>query len=62
MTIGERMLQYRGENELTQKQLAEMLGIGAHIVYRAEAGLGMHKARMVSLNKKMDELEKENLK
>lgn len=59
MTIGERMLKYRAEHNLTQKEMAKLLDVKDHIVYRAEAGLGMRKIREISLMQKMDEIEKE---
>ena len=59
MTIGERILKYRAENNLTQKEMAKLLDVKDHIIYRAEAGLGMRKVREVSLIQKMDEIEKE---
>lgn len=56
MTIGERILKYRAEHSLTQKEMAKLLEVKDHIVYRAEAGFGMRKVREIMLNKKMDEL------
>lgn len=58
MTIGERMLKYRAEHNITQKEMANLLEVKDHIVYRAEAGLGMRKVREIFLTEKMDELEK----
>lgn len=58
MTIGERMLKYRADHNLTQKGLAILLKEKDHVVYRAEAGLGMRKTRIISLTEKMDELER----
>ena len=57
MTIGERMLKYRAEHDLTQKEMAKLLEVKDHIVYRAEAGLGMRKTREIYLNQKLNELE-----
>ncbi len=58
MTIGEKILKYRAEHNLTQKEMAKLLDVKDHIIYRAEAGLGMHKARAFMLNQKLDELER----
>lgn len=57
MTIGERILKYRAEHSLTQKEMANLLEVKDHTVYRAEAGLGMRKVRELSLTEKMDKLE-----
>ena len=56
MTIGERILKYRAEHDLTQKEMAKLLDVKDHIVYRAEAGLGMRKTRALYLEKKLNEL------
>lgn len=57
MTIGEKILKYRAEHDLTQKEMAKLLEVKDHIVYRAEAGLGMRKTREIYLNQKLNELE-----
>ena len=57
MQIGERILQYRATHNLTQHEMAKLLKVKDHIVYRAEAGLGMRKTREIYLNQKLNELE-----
>lgn len=57
MTIGERILGYRAEHSLTQKEMATLLGVKDHVIYRAEAGLGMRKVREIHLKEKLNKLE-----
>ena len=62
MTIGERMLEYRAKHDLTQKQLAELLGENSNTVFKFENGKTKpHKVNELRLHIKMKELEeKEN--
>ena len=58
MNVGERMLHYRAKHDLSQKKLAELLGVGVQIVYRAESEkYKMHRVNEIKLMNKMDELE-----
>ena len=62
MTIGERMLEYRAKHDLTQKQLAELLGENSNTVFKFEnEKTRPHKVNKMRLHLKMKELEeKEN--
>lgn len=63
MTLGERMLNYRARNNLTQTELAEKLKISLTAVYRCESGkFKMHKVNELRISQKMSKLEgKENV-
>lgn len=61
MTLGERMLQYRARQKISQRQLAELLG-EKHIntIHRIECGKHKpHKANEIRLTERMDKLEAE---
>ena len=61
MTLGERMLLYRAEHKLSQKQLGDIIGESLNTVFRCEKGDNMHLANRMRLDKKMSYLEeKEN--
>ena len=61
MKIGERMLLYRAEHKLSQRQLGEIIGESINTIHRCERGDKMHLANSMRLEKKMDVLEeKEN--
>ena len=62
MTIGERMLLYRAEHKLSQRQLGEIIGESLNTIHRCERGDKMHLANSMRLEKKMNVLEdKENV-
>ena len=62
MKIGERMLLYRAEHKLSQRQLGEIIGESINTIHRCERGDKMHIANRMRLEKKMDVLEeKENV-
>jgi DNA-binding XRE family transcriptional regulator len=61
MTLGERMLSYRAEHKLSQRQLGEIIGESINTIHRCERGDNMHLANSMRLEKKMSFLEeKEN--
>ena len=62
MKIGERLLLYRAEHKLSQRQLGEIIGESINTIHRCERGDKMHLANSMRLEKKMDVLEeKENV-
>lgn len=63
MTLAERILNYRANHHLTQKQMASILGESAMMIYRIECGrYRTHKVNEVRIFNKLNELEaKENV-
>lgn len=58
--LGKRILRYRAKHRLTQKQMAEVLGVGKHVVFNCENAVHKpHAANQIMLEEKMDELEEE---
>lgn len=58
MPLGERMLNYRANHDLTQKQLAELLGTYRDMVYRIENGkYNTRKTTEIRLSQKLTKLE-----
>ena len=53
MTIGERMLLYRAEHKLSQRQLGEIIGESINTIHRCERGDKMHLANSMKQKKKM---------
>lgn len=61
MTLGERMLNYRAKNKLTQIQLADLLEISPMAVWRCESGkFKMHKTNEIIISEKLKILEGKN--
>lgn len=59
MSIGEKFLMYRATHDLTQKQLADALGVNVAAISRAESGRNkMQKAREIKFTLKLNEMEK----
>lgn len=63
MTLGERMLNYRARHNLTQIEMAELMGENSNTIYKCESGkVKLHKVNEVRVNIKLKELEdKENV-
>lgn len=60
MEIGERLLQYRAKHNLTQKQLADLIGVNNTIIHRYEKGMVKpHKIKEIQISEKLNELENE---
>lgn len=58
MTLGERMLNYRAEKDLTQIQLADVLEISPMMVYKCEKGcFKMHKVNEIKISNRLKRLE-----
>ena len=62
MTLGERMVSYRAEHKLSQRQLGEIIDESLNTIFRCERGDNMHFANKIRIEKKMNYLEeKENV-
>lgn len=58
MTIGEKILMYRAKHNLTQQQMADLLGVHCNMIHRYEkGGVNPHKVKVIQLEQKMKELE-----
>ena len=58
MLLGERMLNYRAKHDLTQTQLAELLGTYCDMVCRIENGkYNTRKTTEIRLSQKLTKLE-----
>lgn len=58
MTLGERMLTYRARHNISQRELADLLGTYDNNVSRIELGKHKpHRANELKFNLKMNELE-----
>ena len=55
-TIGERLLEYRAVNKISQAKLASKLCEHSNTISRAERGLPMHKCTEVRLNIEFNQL------
>ena len=54
MNFGEEILKYRAENNLTQKEMAEMLGVTPFMIYRYENNISNpSKANAIRFKNKM---------
>lgn len=59
LTLSQRMIRYRALHDLTQKQLGDLIGESAGVIYRFEnAGLGHHKKNILRIETKMEKLER----
>ena len=63
MNFAEKLIKFRAENNLTQKQLADLFNVNVHMIFRYEKGLSQPIAvNMFKFEKKMKEYEvKENV-
>ena len=62
MEFGRKMLEFRAKHNLTQKQLAEILGVASNTVYRIECDLNSpSKVNAVKYEMKMNEWEEKNV-
>ena len=63
MEYGKKLLEFRAKHNLTQMQLADLLGVGIFMVYRYEKGISQPSAvNKIKFENKMKEYEvKENV-
>jgi transcriptional regulator with XRE-family HTH domain len=58
MSYGQKLLEFRAKNNLTQKQLADLFGVGIFMIYRYEKGINQPtSANKIKFENKMKELE-----
>lgn len=54
MTLGERIIEYRAKNNLTQKEFAEKVGVTNITISRIEAGRECSKINKVKIEKLLE--------
>lgn len=58
MTIGEKILMFRAKHNLTQKQMAGIIGVHPNMIQRYEQGVNNpHKIKVIQIEEKLKELE-----
>lgn len=58
MKYGEKLLKFRAKHNLTQMQLADLLGVGIFMIYRYEKGISQPSAvNKIKFEIKMKEWE-----
>lgn len=56
--LGKRIFAYRVKHNISQREMADRLGVYLNLVYRLEHGNSCHKRTAYRLSAKMDELER----
>lgn len=56
--LGQRILEYRAANHISQREMAQLLGTYINMIWRLESGKRPHKATEYRLAAKLDELER----
>ena len=61
MGYGEKLLNFRARHDLTQAQLADLLGVGVNMIHRYENGISAPSmVNRIKFDNKMKEMEVKN--